>query len=79
MVTDEFAWLTKFGDLTDNAGSLKHMTAGERRLRLARKYTEPVSLLIDTAVIVRPTVRMSAVKRLLTVRADLAEIVGNGA
>ena len=78
VVTDEFSWLTKMSDLTDNAGSLRHMAHGPRRYKLAQKYIEPVQVMLDYACIVRPTVRVTAAQRLEVVARDLTDIAANG-
>jgi (p)ppGpp synthase/HD superfamily hydrolase len=38
VVADAQAFLVKFADFVDNAGSLRHMADGRRRARLAKKY-----------------------------------------
>lgn len=78
VVNDEFSWLTKMSDLTDNAGSLRHMAPSPRRYKLAQRYTEPVQVMLDYAGVVRPTVRVTVRQRLEVIALDLAGIVENG-
>lgn len=77
VVTDECAYIGKASDLVDNAGSLKHMDPSPRRDRLARKYTDPVQLLIAHGnTVPQMGVRKRVVSRLNGVAADLRAILG---
>lgn len=75
IIPSEQAFLTKAVDLVDNAGSLKHMDACDKRRNLARKYRAPVALMTDHAgVIARPEVREAVRERLEQVHREVSEL-----
>ena len=77
VVPDESAFVAKASDLVDNAGSLKHMDSSPRRDKLARKYTDPVQVMLaHVNVVESPHVRKRISDRLSGVATDLKALLG---
>jgi len=77
VVPDEAAFVAKASDLVDNAGSLKHMDSSPRRDKLARKYTDPVQVMLaHVNVVESPHVRKRISDRLSGVATDLKALLG---
>lgn len=65
VIDDQTAYIAKASDLVDNAGSLKHMDPDDRRARLARKYSAPLLMMVESCrTVENAVVRGRIAKRL---------------